>query len=151
MPTVESSLASLGQGKVFSTIDANSGFWQIPLNASSSSLTTFLTHRGRYRYLRLPQWLCSAPEIFQAEMSHILQGISGVVIHMDDILVYGKDQKEHDTQLQKVLNRVLDAGMTLNEKKCQFGMKRVQFLGHLIDKDGIHTGPRFRIFLGQIM
>ena len=74
----------------------NSGFFQIPLSDDSSRLTTFLTHRGRYRYLRLPQGLASSPEIFAAEMNRILEGIDGVIVHMDDVLVYGKDQTEHD-------------------------------------------------------
>jgi len=63
MATVDSSLAQLGQGQIFSKIDANGGFCQIPLSKESSKLTTFLTHSGRYCYLRLPQGLCSAPEI----------------------------------------------------------------------------------------
>ena len=144
MSTVESSLASLGQGRVFSKIDANSGFWQIPLSEESSKLTTFLTHKGRFKYLRLPQGLSSAPEIFQAEMSRILLGIPGVVIHMDDVLVYGQNQSEHDTRLQLVLDRLLDAGMTLNKSKCEFGVDKVQFLGHIIDHEGIHAGPRLQ-------
>jgi hypothetical protein len=90
MSTVDSSLASLGTGVVFSKVDANSGFFQIPLSEESSKLTTFLAHTGRYRYLRLPQGLCSAPEIFQAEMNRILEGVEGVIIHMDDILIFGK-------------------------------------------------------------
>ena len=144
MATVENSLASIGQAKIFSKIDANSGFWQIPLNAESSKLTTFLTHQGRYRYLRLPQGLCSAPEIFQAEMSRILKDIAGVVIHMDDILVFGQTKEEHDSRLREVLGKIEKAGLTLNESKCAFGVKRVSFLGHLIDEQGIHAGPRIQ-------
>lgn len=144
MSTVEDSLASLGKGKVFSKIDANSGFWQIPLSTESSKLTTFLTHKGRYRYLRLPQGLNSSPEIFQAEMNRILSGLEGVIIHMDDVLVVGGDQAEHDDRLAKVLKQILEAGMTLNKSKCQFGVPQVQFLGHTIDKDGIHAGPRLQ-------
>jgi hypothetical protein len=68
MATVESSLAAIDNAKVFSKIDANSGFWQIPLSPESSRLTTFLTHEGRFHYLRLPQGLCSAPEIFRLRL-----------------------------------------------------------------------------------
>ena len=142
MATVESSLASLGAGKVFSKIDANSGFWQIPLKESSSYLTTFLTHRGRYRYLRLPQGLCSAPEIFQSEMNRILDGIEGVIIHMDDVLVYGGDREQHDVRLEIVLRKLGEAGMTLNKGKCQFGLDTVEFLGYRISQDGIQAGQR---------
>jgi hypothetical protein len=68
MASVDASLAMLDGGTVFSKIDANNGFWQIPLSLDSSYLTTFLTHKGRFRYLRLPQGLSSSPEIFSAEM-----------------------------------------------------------------------------------
>lgn len=142
MSTVESSLAAIGKGTIFSKIDANSGFWQIPLSTISSKLTTFLSHKGRFRYLRLPQGLNSSPEIFQAEMNRILAGIDGVIIHMDDVLVVGEDKAQHDDRLQQVLSRVLEAGMTLNESKCKFGVTQVQFLGHIIDQEGIHAGPR---------
>jgi len=144
MSTVDSSLAVLGQGKIWSKIDANSGFRQIPLSEESSRLTTFLTHSGRYRYLRLPQGLCSAPEIFQAEMNKILEGVDGVIIHMDDILVCGRDTAQHDARLKKVLDRIKAAGMTLNKAKCRFGVKSVEFLGHVIDENGIHAGPRLQ-------
>ena len=144
MATVENSLGKLGDGKVFSKIDANSGFFQIPLSDDSSRLTTFLTHRGRYRYLRLPQGLASSPEIFAAEMNRILEGIDGVIVHMDDVLVYGKDQTEHDGRLEQVLQRIKAAGMTLNKDKCKFGEKSVQFLGYVIDGNGINAGPRIQ-------
>ncbi|XP_067945085.1 uncharacterized protein [Watersipora subatra] len=142
MATVEESLASIRGGKVFSKIDANSGFWQIPLSDESSKLTTFITHRGRYRYLRLPQGLNSAPEIFQAEMNRILGDLEGLIVHMDDILVVGQSTEQHDSRLSVVLRRLEQAGMTLNKSKCQFGVSKVQFLGYVIDQFGIHTGPR---------
>lgn len=77
-------------------------------------------------------------------MSHILEGLEGVVIHMEDVLVCGEDKAQHDNRLQKVLDRLVDAGMTLNKAKCKFGMDRVDFLGHAIDKEGIHAGPRLQ-------
>ena len=144
MSTVDSSLAMLGKGVVFSKIDANCGFWQIPLTEDSSKLTTFLTHCGRYRYLRLPQGLCSSPEIFVCEMNRIQDGVEGVVIHMDDLLVYGEMLEQHDERLQIVLDKLMSAGMTLNKAKCKFGVPTVEFLGHIIDKDGIHAGPRLQ-------
>jgi len=85
MATVDSSFAQLGQGQIFSKIDANSEFLQILLSRESSKLTTFLTRSGRYRYLRLPQGLCSAPEIFVAEMTNI--NFLGYVIDQSGIHV----------------------------------------------------------------
>ena len=63
---------------------------------------------------------------------------------MDDVLVFGANEIEHNNRLKMVLDRVLDAGMTLNESKCQFGVTRIEFLGYIVDKRGIHAGPRMQ-------
>lgn len=92
--------------------------------------------------MRLPQGLCSAPEIFQSEMNRILGDIDGMVIHMDDVLVFGEDRQQHDSRLSEVLRCLKVAGMTLNKSKCQFASESVEFLGYRIDQEGIHTGQR---------
>ena len=103
LPAVEQTLAQLAGAEVFIKLDANSGFWQIPLSAESALLTTFLTPFGRYCFHRLPFGIPSAPEHFQRRMSVLLDGMDGVVCLMDDVLVYGKTQEEHDEQLVKIL------------------------------------------------
>ena len=60
---------------------------------------------------------------------------------MDDILVHGETQAQHDEQLVKVLNRLQESGLTLNSEKCKFSQTKVQFLGHVIDAGGIHSYP----------
>jgi len=92
--------------------------------------------------LRLPQGLCSAPEIFVAEINNILKDVDGVVIHMHDILVSGESKEEHDTRLQIVLGKLKASGITLNEDKCKFEVPSVNFLGYVIDQFGIQVGPR---------
>ena len=144
MATVEESLAKLGGGTIFSKLDANSGFWQIPLDPSSVHLTAFLTPFGRYVYRKLMFGLCSAPEVFCRQMNQTLEGCEGVVIHVDDILVMGRNQKEHDQRLDAVLKRIEAAGMTLNKDKCVFSQPSVSFLGYRIDRDGIHAGDRIK-------
>ena len=67
--------------------------------------------------------------------------IPGVVCQMDDILVCGKSQEEHDSSLEMVLNRLQKAGLTLNREKCQFSRTSVKFLGHIIDQTGIRPDP----------
>ena len=95
LPSVEETLAQLGNAKVFSKLDANSGFWQVKLDQSSSLLTTFITPFGRYCFDCLPFGITSAPEYFQKTMTTILEGVEGVVCLMDDILIYGRDPEEH--------------------------------------------------------
>ena len=141
LPAVEQTLAQLAGAQVFTKLDANSGFWQIPLSADSALLTTFLTPFGRYCFHRLPFGITSAPEHFQRRMSALLEGIEGVVCMMDDILVYGKNQEEHDERLLKVLQRLEVAGLTLNRQKCEFSQVLVKFLGQMVDKSGVRPDP----------
>lgn len=103
IPKVDVTLAQLSGASVFSKLDANSGFWQIHLSDDSKLLPTIITPFGRYSFNKLPFRISSAPEIFQKRMQNIREGLDGVVHHMDDILVYGKDQEEHNQRLRKVL------------------------------------------------
>ncbi len=141
LPAVEQTLAQLAGAQVFTKLDANSGFWQIPLAKESEALTTFITPFGRYSFHRLPFGITSAPEVFQRRMSEILQDVEGAVCSMDDILVHGKSQDEHDTTLLVVLQRLQEAGLTLNEKKCEFSQSRVKFLGQIVDHLGVRPDP----------
>ena len=75
-------------------------------------------------------------------MNEVLSGLPGVLCHIDDILVYGRDAAEHESRLQAALKRIQSAGITLNEGKCQFYQSCVTFLGHVIDKDGISPDPK---------
>ena len=92
LPTVDESLTKLSEGKVFSTLDANSGFWQVPMGTESRHLATFITPIGRFCFNRLPFGISSAPKHFQRRMSTILDSIFGVLCNVDDILVYGENQ-----------------------------------------------------------
>ncbi|UYV70501.1 K02A2.6-like [Cordylochernes scorpioides] len=122
IPVVEHTLAQLKGAKVFTKLDANSGFWQIPLSSESSALTTFITPFGRFRFKRLPFGISSAPEIFQKRMGQILEGLEGTLCHMDDIMVYGSCQEEHDKILET--------------------LQLLSFLGHQIGPNGIQVDPK---------
>ena len=74
-------------------------------------------------------------------MSHMLSGLQGVACMMDDVLVFGQTQAEHDQRLKAVLERIKRAGATLNADKCEFSVDKVKFLGHVIDTAGIHPDP----------
>ena len=139
LPKVDETLAQLNGAKVFTKLDATSGFWQIPLTQSSRLLTTFITPAGWYCFNKLPFGISSAPEHFQKQMSHILQGMDGVLCQTDDVLVFGKDQAEHNTRVAAVFERIQAAGVTLNPDKCEFGKTYLKFLGHVIDQDAWNT------------
>ena len=141
LPKVDETLARLSGAKIFSKLDANSGFWQIPLSPSSRLLTTFITPVGRHCFNKLPFGISSAPEHFQRRMSEILVDLPGVVCQMDDILVFGKTQSEHDQHLEAVLRHIEEANVTLSPQKCEFSKTKLTFLGHVIDAGGIRADP----------
>lgn len=103
LPSVENILGRLGSAKVFSKLDATASFHQVKLSEESQELTTFITPMGRFCFQRLPFGICSAPEYFERQMSRILEGLKGVVSMIDDILVFGAPQQEHDQRLKQVL------------------------------------------------
>ena len=138
MPFVNECLAKLRNSKIFSKLDANSGFWQIPLDEEFRLRTTFVTPFGQYCFNRLPFGISSAPEIFQRTLSRILEDLDDTICHMDDILVHGIDQSVHDRRLRAVLHCLQEAGLTLNDK-CKFSKSSVRFLAHIIDGSWLHA------------
>jgi len=141
LPNSEETMSELGNSRVFSKLDANCGYWQMKLDKKYQKLTTFITPFGRYYCKRLPFGISSAPEIFQREMQKILIDLEGIVCQMDDILVHGSSMEQHDERLNRVLERLQKAGVTLNESKCEFARTEVKFLGHIINSQGIHADP----------
>ena len=137
MPSVEYTLGQLSDATIFSKLDANSGFWQVPLANESVLLTTFVTPFGRFCFKRLPFGISSAPEHFQRRMSAILEGNDGVLCQMDDILIFGATQSQHDGRIREMLRRLHKENVTLNSKKCQFSVQEVKFLGQTINESGI--------------
>ena len=91
---------------------------------------------------KLPFGITCAPEIFQRRMSQIVSGLPSVVCLMDDVLVFGSTEKEHDTRLHEVLRRLERAKVTLNKDKCLFKQTSITFLGHVVDAHGISADPR---------
>lgn len=130
---------------MFSSLDAASDFWQIPLHPDSCLLTTFITPFGRYCFKSLPFGITSAPEIFQRKRRcpqlETLEGLEGVEVFMDDILVYGANLAQHDARLDKVLNRIESTGLKLNREKCSLRQSQLRFLGHLINRSGVRPDP----------
>ncbi len=119
------------------------GFWQIPLAKQSAKLTTFITTvwAGTY-FNHLPFGSASAPEHFQITLvSEVTEGLDGVVCHMDDCTRVGHSQEEHDTRLLAVLQKMENAGVTLNLDKCALSQREVKFLGHIISDSGVQPDP----------
>ena len=135
------------KAKVFSVLDAKSGFWQVKLLESSSYYTTFNTLFGRFRWLRMPFGISSAPEVWQRKMNEAIEGLCGVEVIADDFLVCGFGDtileaiKDHDQNLTAFLQRCRKLNLTLNPQKVKLRMSEVPFMGHLLTADGIITDP----------
>ena len=125
MPTTEQTLGKLTGAKVIPNLDANSGFWKRKLKDCSKLPTTFITPWGRYCYTRLPFGISSAPQHFQKSMQRILEDLPDVECQMDDIIVYGVNQAEHDKRLEVVLTRLQRAKVKLNWEKCELSKDTV--------------------------
>ncbi|CAC5385616.1 unnamed protein product [Mytilus coruscus] len=108
IPTVEEILQDLNQSRVYSKLDIKWAFHQIELSQESRDITAFMTHQGLFRYKRL------------------MFGI-----------IHGKSEEEHNRNLEQLLCRLLEKGLTLNINKCQFNMERIEFMGHILSEHGI--------------
>lgn len=137
IPTFDDVLPILKNARVFSHLDAASGFHMLELDESSAALTTFITPSGRFRYKRLCFGITSAPEIFQREMTRVLADIKGVVVLMDDILVFGSDNESHDEALHCVLQRIRESGIKLNKAKCKYRQSSLTYFGHSLSAEGV--------------
>ena len=141
LPTVEEIATSLSEAKVFSVLDAKSGFWQVPLDDSSRRLTTFNTPFGRFRWLRMPFGISSAPEEFQRRMNDTFGDVKGTAVIADDLLVYGEGDdmetatSDHDKNLRIVLERARERNLTLNKDKVRLRLIEVPYIGHLLTAD----------------
>ena len=94
---------------------------------------------GCYCFNKLPFGISSALEDFQCSMSEILVGLEGVLCEMDDDIIFGRDQTEHDQRLEAALTHIEKAGVTLNPHKCEFSKSKLTFLGHVNDGNGIRA------------
>ena len=144
IPTLEEVLPELAEAKIFSVLDAKDGFHQVKLEESSSYLTTFWTPYGRYRYLRMLFGISSAPEEFQRRMHLIVEGLPGVAVIADDILVYGCGSEyiaDHDSNLRRLLQRARENNLKLNKKKLRLRLEEVAYMGHLLTNKGLRPDP----------
>ena len=128
MATVEVVAARMQGATAFSCIDASSGYWQILSDEETSYFTTYNTPFGRYRYLRMPFRISLASEIWQCSMKGKFGDIEGPEIIVDDLVVWGRNDEEHDKRLEQVLESALKPGLKLNRKICKFSVNRITYI-----------------------
>lgn len=143
LPRIDDTLDALHGAQIFSTLDLRSGYWQIELHASAREKTAFITHKGLYEFTVLPFGLCNSPSTFQRLMEHVLRGLNWktCLIYIDDIIIYSRTFEEHLTHLEEVFLRLRQANVKLKSSKCFFARDHVEYLGHIVSRDGIRPNP----------
>ena len=145
MTNLTDSIFSLYGIQYFTTLDLVKGYYQLMVEPQSREYTAFSTNRGHWQYKRMPFGLKNAPAAFQRAMQTILQEFSRnkVIIYLDDILIISKDFEEHVYLVNKVLTTLRAHGIKINLEKCAWFKEQVEFLGHLVSKDGVRKHRKY--------
>ena len=134
LPRMDDCIDSLGEAVVFTTLDANCGYWQLPIREADQELTTFTCHRGTFKYVRMPFGLSNAPATFQRVLDIVLSRYrwQTCLVYLDDVIIFSKNRDEHIQHVREVLTSLRDAGVSLKLRKCEFFKSSVRYLGHVI-------------------
>lgn len=120
-----------------------SGYWQIPLASEDRQKAAFCTQDGLYKFVRMPFGLTNAPATFQMVMDSILSDRkwTAALVYSDDIICFGATFEEHLQRLASVMDALKGSGLTVQPKKCQFAVRKIHFLGHVVSADGSQVDP----------
>ena len=140
--TVEEIAHQLAGAVVFTKADALKAFLQVHLTKESSKLLVINTHKGRYRFKRMPFGAKMSQDVFQMKMDLIMERCPEVISIHDDIVVYGVSEEDHDANLVNLLNVAQIEGLVLNSKKLELKCPRVSFFGAEYSADGMHPCPK---------
>jgi len=143
LPRIDDLMDQVRGAAVFSKIDLRSGYHQIRVREEDIPKTAFRSRYGHYEYVVMPFGLTNAPAVFMDYMNRIFRPYldSFVVVFIDDILIYSKTPEEHAKHLQMVLEILREKKLYAKLSKCEFWLTEVNFLGHVISKDGVSVDP----------
>lgn len=139
LPLPEEMFDELQGSTLFSKLDLTKGFWQIPMEEQSKKVLAMATPLGLYEPNFMPFGMKNAPAVFQREMQRVLQGRlrRGVMVFIDDILIYSRTAEEHAELVEWVLRQLQEEGYYANPDKCEFFQREVSFLGHVVSEHGV--------------
>ncbi|GJT91042.1 putative reverse transcriptase domain-containing protein [Tanacetum coccineum] len=128
---------------IYSKIDLRSGYHQLRVREQDIPKTAFRTRYGHYEFQVMPFGLTNAPVVFMDLMNRVCKPYLDkfVIVFIDDILIYSKDEREHEEHLKAILELLKKEKLYAKFTKCEFWIPKVQFLGHVIDSRGIHMDP----------
>jgi len=132
---------SLGDSEVFTSLDCTAGYWQLPLRKEDQEKTACTTHCGEYHWLSMPFCLTNAPATFQRALDTILSGLKWHIclVYLDDVIIFSANAEQHVKDVDTVLHRLREAGVTLNLEKCTWFSDEVEYLGHNVRPGQLHV------------
>ena len=137
LPKVDELLSVIGKGQIFSKIDLKDAYLQVPVDEEAQKVLVVNTPKGLFKYNRLPFGLASSPAVFQRFMVQLMTNIPGVAVFLDDILVSGSTEKEHDDRLIRVLKVLQKNNIKINKDKSDLKVGSIEYLGYHISGEGV--------------
>jgi hypothetical protein len=143
LPQINDLFDQLEGASVFSKIDLRSGYFQLKIREYDTPKTAFVTRYGSYDYTVMPFGLTNAPSYFMNMMNKVFMEFLDkfVVVFIDDILVYSKNNEEHEKHLRLIMEKLREHKLYAKFSKCEFWLSEVAFLGHIVSKEGIAVDP----------
>ena len=143
IPRIDDLFDQMKGAAVFSKIDLRSGYHQLRIKEEDISKTAFRTRFGHYEFVVVPFGLTNAPAVFMNLMNGVFRKYLDqfVQVFLDDILIYSKNEKEHEKHLRVVLTCLRENQLYGKLSKCSFFQKKVHYLGHIISGEGISVDP----------
>ncbi|GFV35471.1 retrovirus-related Pol polyprotein from transposon 297 [Trichonephila clavipes] len=133
LPNIEHRIETVAAAKYITLLDLTKGYWQIPLTPKSQRLAAFTTSFGTYRPLRMPFGLKNVPYYFSRFMAELLQGCEKFALsYLDDVAIFSENWDDHISHIDKVLERIRDARLTIKPAKCKFTQDSVKYLGYVV-------------------
>ncbi|GKA08646.1 putative reverse transcriptase domain-containing protein [Tanacetum coccineum] len=143
LPRIDDLFDQLQGSSVYSKIDLRSGYHQLRVREEDIPITAFRTRYGHYEFQVMPFGLTNAPAVFMDLMNRVCKPYLDkfVIVFIDDILIYSKTKGEHSEHLKIILDLLKKEKLYAKFSKCDFWLESVQFLGHVINREGVHVDP----------